>query len=82
MSFQGGWHNHTNLQDDPDELHRHNEAMKDSFSRRSEIWFKGGRGWWSPDEESRVDWPPRVVEKKEPDRSFTKRDQFNAEMEA
>ena len=32
--------------------------MVDSWKARREIWDRGGRGWWSPGDESRVVWPP------------------------
>lgn len=30
--------------------------MVDSWKARREIWNRGGRGWWSPGDESRVVW--------------------------
>ncbi|MCJ1434095.1 hypothetical protein MMC27_003461 [Xylographa pallens] len=39
------------------------EAMIRSFGERSKIWRRGGRGWWSEGDESKVVW-----RKKEPDR--------------
>ena len=32
--------------------------MENSYNARREIWDRGGRGWWSPGDESRVVWPP------------------------
>ena len=32
--------------------------MVDSWKARREIWNRGGRGWWSPGDESRVVWLP------------------------
>lgn len=32
--------------------------MEDSFKARHKIWCRGGRGWWSPGDESRITWPP------------------------
>ena len=29
-----------------------------SWTARRKIWERGGRGWWSPGDESRVVWPP------------------------
>lgn len=31
----------------------------DSWTERLKIWEKGGRGWWAPGDESRIDWPRR-----------------------
>ncbi|KAK2753764.1 hypothetical protein FQN55_000127 [Onygenales sp. PD_40] len=28
-----------------------------SYDRRAEIWLKGGSGWWSKDDESKIVWP-------------------------
>lgn len=33
------------------------EDVEHSYKRRSEIWRKGGRGWWSKDDESHIVWP-------------------------
>ena len=29
-----------------------------SFDARLKIWRRGGRGWWSAGDESRIVWPP------------------------
>ena len=34
-----------------------NDDMEDSYKRRHRIWKRGGRGWWSHDDETRVEWP-------------------------
>jgi hypothetical protein len=33
------------------------EEMRESFHARSLIWAKGGRGYWSKGDESRIEWP-------------------------
>ena len=30
---------------------------KDTYMERVEVWYRGGRGWWSPGDESQVLWP-------------------------
>jgi hypothetical protein len=40
-----------------EELERQQEAMLRSFEERSEIWARGGRGWWSEDDLSKIIWP-------------------------
>lgn len=41
-----------------DDHHRRQDKMRDSFEARHKIWRRGGRGWWSPGDESRIIWPP------------------------
>ncbi|KAK2757965.1 hypothetical protein FQN54_004371 [Arachnomyces sp. PD_36] len=33
------------------------KEFKESCQRRSEIWRRGGLGWWSKDDESKIEWP-------------------------
>ena len=33
------------------------DDMEDSYNKRHQIWKRGGRGWWSRDDETRVQWP-------------------------
>ena len=37
---------------------RRESEMQKSFKARHKIWKRGGRGWWSEEDESRVVWPP------------------------
>ena len=39
-------------------LSRRIDELHDSCKARREIWDRGGRGWWSPEDESRIVWPP------------------------
>ena len=41
-----------------DDRQRHESEMQKSFKARHKIWKRGGRGWWSEEDESRVVWPP------------------------
>lgn len=41
-----------------EEERRRAREMRDSFEARRTIWSRGGRGWWSPGDESRIIWPP------------------------
>ena len=41
-----------------EEERRYGRMMRDSFETRHKIWRRGGRGWWSPGDESRIIWPP------------------------
>lgn len=41
-----------------EEERRRQDDMRDSFKARHKIWCRGGRGWWSPGDESRIKWPP------------------------
>ncbi|KAK4120111.1 hypothetical protein N657DRAFT_649458 [Parathielavia appendiculata] len=34
--------------------------MLDTFAQRSKIWRKGGRGYWSTDDTSRIVWPDKL----------------------
>lgn len=34
------------------------EDMEESWDERSLVWQKGGRGYWSKDDLSRIEWPP------------------------
>lgn len=34
--------------------------IKESWERRSEIYRRGGRGWWSKDDESKIVWPEEI----------------------
>jgi len=36
------------------------DEMRESFRERSKIWQKGGRGYWSWDDTSRIVWPVGV----------------------
>ncbi len=36
------------------------EDMMESFDERSKVWQKGGKGYWSTNDNSRVIWPRRV----------------------
>jgi len=58
------------------EYDRLNREMQNSFRERSKVWQRGGRGWWSSGDESRVQWPRQVVERKKNDsnRSWGKKD--------
>ncbi len=40
------------------EAERRKDEMCNSWAARHEIWVRGGRGWWSAGDESRVIWPP------------------------
>lgn len=40
-----------------EEERRHQDEMRDSFEARHKIWGRGGRGWWSAGDESRIVWP-------------------------
>lgn len=33
------------------------EEMQESFDERSKIWQKGGKGYWSKGDSSRIEWP-------------------------
>lgn len=36
---------------------RSRREMRESFEARQKIWSRGGRGWWSPSDYSRIVWP-------------------------
>ena len=42
----------------PERLRREAEwdGQKESFKERSRIWMQGGRGWWTPGDESHIRW--------------------------
>lgn len=40
--------------------------MRKSWEQRSKVWQKGGRGYWSEGDQSRLVWPYRSVEKPKP----------------
>ena len=44
---------------DGQEAKHRRDVMRSSFAARHEIWVRGGRGWWSTGDESRIIWPPR-----------------------
>ncbi len=47
-------------EDEPRDTDAGQEDMMESFRERSEIWQKGGRGYWSRDDASRIIWPRGV----------------------
>ena len=53
------WHS-IPCEEPPDDSQRSRRSldMYSSFNARRKIWDRGGRGWWSPGDESRVVWPP------------------------
>ncbi len=51
------WMNPRRRPYDPDEYRRRQDDMSRSFDLRSEIWRRGGRGWWAEGDESKVVWP-------------------------
>ena len=55
---------------------RRNRQMQRSFGERSKIWSRGGTGWWSTDDESKVQWRRKAVEKnkQEPDHPLSNKD--------
>ncbi len=59
--FNGPRLNMTNVTHDREEINRRHAAMMESFDRRSEIYRRGGRGWWSTGDESRIIWQPRMI---------------------
>ncbi|KAI9840613.1 MAG: hypothetical protein M1837_001509 [Sclerophora amabilis] len=75
-----------------EESNRRNEEMEQSWNERSRISQRGGWGWWSADDQSKVQWPEPVHEKPAypypkptpPARfpAFETYDQFKAEMKA
>lgn len=80
--FHSRWHDIADATHDREDVSRRRAAMVESFHERSEVYRRGGRGWWSPGNESKVKWRPRVVKKIEPDRSFSKKERFIEEMKA
>ena len=40
------------------EYNRREAQRVQSFDARVAIWYRGGRGWWNPGDESRITWPP------------------------
>ena len=48
------------------DLGQQQEEMRESFRVRHEICNRGGRGWWTPGDESRVQWPGGKVPKNWP----------------
>lgn len=42
------------------------EGQMESWKERSRIWQEGGRGWWAPGDESRVQWPSNHPKSKKP----------------
>ncbi|MCJ1402995.1 hypothetical protein MMC11_006217 [Xylographa trunciseda] len=69
---------------DDGEDERLRKAMQKSWSERSKVLQRGGRGWWAPGDESKVQWRVQVpiVKKVEADRSWTKKDQWINDMVA
>ena len=51
--FRAPWENASEAKS---ELVEEYEAMIKSFDTRSEIWHRGGRGWWSEGDESKIVW--------------------------
>lgn len=47
-----------------EEYIRRQKGMRDSFEARYEIRSRGGRGWWSAGDESRIKWPPPAPPKR------------------
>ncbi len=80
--FHVPWLDTTDVIHRGEEIKRRHAAMMKSFDQRSGIYRRGGRGWWSPDDESRIIWQPRMIEKKEPDRYFSAKGKFIEEMRA
>ncbi|KAF6231404.1 hypothetical protein HO173_010364 [Letharia columbiana] len=64
---------------------RRMDEMRGSFKARHEIWCRGGRGWWSAKDESRVVWPPPAPPERaktmEPKRCWGNRDVWATDME-
>ena len=52
----------------PDPSSKAEREMEKSQERRSEIWLRGGRGWWSKHDESKVVYPD--ARKKDRDRRW------------
>ncbi|KAH9884417.1 hypothetical protein F4778DRAFT_762890 [Xylariomycetidae sp. FL2044] len=44
------------LQDDRTGAEPTREEMQESWRARSEVYDRGGRGWWAPGDESRLEW--------------------------
>ena len=49
------------------------EVMERSFVERTNIWIRGGRGWWAEGDESKIVWLPQ---EKQPSTSKRKRDRI------
>ncbi|CAD6571721.1 MAG: hypothetical protein ASARMPRED_004764 [Alectoria sarmentosa] len=47
-----------------EEERRRQDEMRDSFKARHKIWSRGGRGWWSVWDDSRITWPPPAPTKR------------------
>lgn len=57
-----------------EEYNRRFDTMRESWAKRSEIWLRGGRGYWAEGDESRIIWPPKPKGRKEKLQTFTKGD--------
>jgi len=68
---------------DPEEYNRRAKEMKESFDERLKVYGRGGLGWWSPGDESKVRWRQQVAEKPKtaPDRSWDKKELWAKDME-
>lgn len=54
---------------DPDSLVFNPEEereMQESFMARSKVWRRGGTGWWSPGDESKIQWGQPLCEQPRP----------------
>lgn len=75
------------VEDEEDEEDEESDRRVEGYARvmeeEVEIYRRGGRGRWSPDDESKIKWPPpKVVVENEPDRTFARRGQYIKEMKA
>ena len=54
------WRSIPGVADDISDPHRRSKERlyRDDYQERQNIWDRGGRGWWSPDDYSRISWPP------------------------
>ncbi|RDL35268.1 uncharacterized protein BP5553_07199 [Venustampulla echinocandica] len=60
-AFQSPWEPPDTTAADNERIsYRASLAMRDKCIRRAQIYGLGGRGWWSPDDESKVVYPPGV----------------------
>ena len=55
------------------------EIMERSFVERTNIWIRGGRGWWAEGDESRIVWLPQ---EKQPPTSKRKNDRIEVRRQS
>lgn len=58
--FRGDW-NDQDVQRIAPYSEQHRAELQESFRARSEIYYKGGRGWRSPGDLSRIRWIKKVT---------------------